>query len=346
MGKRRETVGVGVIGAGIMGAAHIRLLAREVSGADVVAVHDPDHDRAARAINASVLGDGRDVEVFTDPFALIAGEDVDAVLIASSDETHEPYVLAALAAGKPILCEKPLAPTVEACLRVVAAERELGRRLVTVGFMRRDDEGYQALRRGLHEGLVGTPLVLHCIHRNARLPATFPHTAMLTSSALHEIDIARWLFDDEVVAVTVHRPRRPGQVETGTREPLLVLLELASGVMVDIEVFVNAEYGYDVRCELVGDVGALSLDTPAATALRSRNALSRVVGEDWLDRFMDAYRRELQGWIDGIDQGIAYGAGAWDGYVAIQVADAAIASLRTGRRVEVAAPAVPRDQRY
>ena len=153
-------VAIGVIGAGVMGAEHVRRLAAEVEGADVVAVADAD---LARAEAAAAGAGGR---AYADPLALIRSDDVEAVVIASSDATHAGFVLACLAEGKPVLCEKPLAPTAEASLLVAEAEAASGRRLVQVGFMRRFDPAYVAMKEELDSGRLGAPLMLHCVHRN------------------------------------------------------------------------------------------------------------------------------------------------------------------------------------
>lgn len=294
-------VRVGLIGAGVMGTDHARTL-RDVPGATLVAVSDADPARAA-AVGAPVVDD---------PLALIADPGVDAVLIASSDATHEAYVLVALATGKPVLCEKPLAPSAAAARRIVDAEVALGRRLVSVGFMRRYDPGYVELRRALTAGDLGDPRLLHCVHRNVSSPDGFTSSMLITSSAGHEIDVARWLFDDEIVAVTVHRPPRSGDLQ----DPQFLILQLASGVIVDVEVFVNAGYGYDVRCELVGS--------------RGRATASGPVTPDWRERFAAAYRHELQDWVDGVRVGEARGATAWDGYAAAAAAQAGVAALEAG----------------
>src|SRR4051812_11800735 len=134
-------VGIGIIGLGVMGAGHLRTLAG-VPGAEVVAVSDVDLARAQAA-----AGDG--VEVHRDPRALIRSDAVEAVLVVSSDATHAEFVLACLEAGKPVLCEKPLAPNAAASLAVAEAEVSQGRKLVQVGFMRRFDPGYGKLKRAL-----------------------------------------------------------------------------------------------------------------------------------------------------------------------------------------------------
>ncbi|HZC51986.1 MAG TPA: Gfo/Idh/MocA family oxidoreductase, partial [Mycobacterium sp.] len=105
--------------------------------------------------------------------------------------------------------------------------------------------------------------------------------------------------------------------------------------LVDVEVFVNARYGYDVRCELVCEQGTITLIPPAATVMRNDAAASGAVARDWRDRFTGAYRSELQDWVEGVVAGKARGASAWDGYVATAVAQAGVTALETGERALV-----------
>ena len=320
------SVRVGIIGAGVMGADHARLLSGAVSGATVAAVCDVDRARAGIVAQAS--GAAR---VVTDPLALIGDPGVDAVLIASSDATHEQYVVASLAAGRPVLCEKPLAPTVQGCRRILDAEQAAGARLVSVGFMRRYDPGYAALKRTLDAGRIGAPLMLHCVHRNPVAPAGLPSAAVITNSAVHELDISRWLLGEEITEVTVHTPRS-ATAAGSTRDPQLLVLRSQSGVVIDVEVFINAGYGYDVRCELVGEAGTVTLDAAPATLLRSDGAATTALPADWRPRFAEAYRIELQDWVDGLQAGgEPRGASAWDGYAATAVAEACVRALATGR---------------
>ena len=334
--RRPAGLRVGVIGTGVMGTDHIATLYRSVSGALVTAACDVDPARAALAV-ADIDG----ARVHADPLALVADDGVDAVLIASSDQTHEQYVLAAVAAGKPVLCEKPLAPTVEGCLRIIEAEAVLPGRLITVGFMRRYDPGYLALKAVLDAGELGGALMLHCVHRNPAAPPGQPTSVLVTGSAVHEIDLARWLLDDEVVEVSVRHPRRSSLVPGVTQDPLLVLLQMASGALVDVEVFVNAQYGYDVRCELVGERAAASMGDQGGLLVRANGLAGRGIHPDWRGRFADAYRTELRDWVDGAVRGTPAGASAWDGLAAAVVCDAALDALETGRPTPVRLPEKP-----
>ena len=240
---------VGVIGTGIMGADHAHRLSSMIGGATLGGTFDIDPARAS-----SVAALSPDARAYADPYALIKDPAIDAVLIASSDTTHGEFVLACLAAGKPTLCEKPLAPTTGECRAIVDAEVALGRRLISVGFMRRHDPGYLAVRTARVNGSLGAALMMHNVHRNANARPDTPSAELITGSAVHEIDIVRWLLAEEIVAVTVHRPRAARAAGTAV-DPMFLVFETTSGVLADVEVFVNAGYGYDVRCELVGELG-------------------------------------------------------------------------------------------
>jgi myo-inositol 2-dehydrogenase / D-chiro-inositol 1-dehydrogenase len=324
------TVRVGVIGVGMIGEDHIRRLTQVLSGAGVVAVTDVDADRAAavaeRAGGARVHGSGQD---------LVADGEVDAVLVASWGPTHAEYVLACLAAGKPVFCEKPLATTQDDCLRIVAAEVALGRRLVQVGFMRRYDAAYRALKAVLAEGTIGPPTMFHSAHRNPSVPSHYTADMAITDTAVHDIDAARWLLDEEIAAATVLRPRRSSRAEGDLQDPMILLLETAGGVLVDVEIAVTIGYGYDIRGEVVGETGTAALGDGGEVVVRAAGTRSGRVPVDWRERFLRAYDVELQEWLDAVAAGTCTGPSSWDGYAATAVADAGLAALRTGERAAV-----------
>jgi myo-inositol 2-dehydrogenase/D-chiro-inositol 1-dehydrogenase len=268
-----------------------------------------------------------------DPHGLIHDPEVDAVLIAAPDETHAGLVLDCLSSGKPVLCEKPLAPGIAECLEIVAKESALGRRLVQVGFMRRFDPGYLAIRQALAAGEIGAPLLMHCVHRNRTAPPFIDSRSLISNAAVHEIDIARWLLAGEIARASV--PASRSSSLAAIRDPQFLLLEMADGVLVDVEVFVNAQYGYDVRGEVVGETGTLSLAAPHPVQRRASGLEGFRHAPDWRERFAAAYRAQLQAWIGSVRSGVPAGASAWDGYAATAVADACLASLRTGQPAEV-----------
>jgi myo-inositol 2-dehydrogenase / D-chiro-inositol 1-dehydrogenase len=183
------TVRVGVIGTGVMGSEHARVLQDSISGATVTAVADTVQDRAKAA--AAQTG----AKSFDSAEELIASPFVDAVLIASHDTVHAEQVKACLSAGKPVLCEKPLAPTAAQCQELVELETATrrGNPLISVGFMRRFHPAYRELKARLRDGAVGQPLMMLSSHRNVRSYPGGDSAATITNSGIHEIDITAWL---------------------------------------------------------------------------------------------------------------------------------------------------------
>ncbi len=310
-----------------MGTDHARFLTTSVGGARVAAVSDPDTGRARE------VADGSGGAVIDDPVDLIGDDRVDAVVIASPDPTHKPLTLACLAAGKPVLCEKPLATSSGDCLEIIDAEASTGRRLIQIGFMRRFDPGYVAMKTALAAGDLGAALIFHCVHRNATAASYTTSENLIANTAVHEFDIARWLLDDEAERVTVVSPRASSL--GGMKDPQIILLHMTAGSVVDAEIFVNAQYGYDVRAELVCEHGTVSLTPPNDIQLRHAAREGFGHPEDWRPRFAAAYRDELQAWIASVKGGPPAGASAWDGYAATAIAEAGLASLASGATASV-----------
>jgi myo-inositol 2-dehydrogenase / D-chiro-inositol 1-dehydrogenase len=322
-----ETVRVGVVGAGAMGTSHIRTLSTWVPGAVVAQVFDADIARA-KDVAAEVGATAADSAE-----ALISSDDVDAVLIAAPDPLHAELTLACVAAGRPTLCEKPLATSASDSRRVVDAEVALGRRLIQVGFMRRYDPAFAALRDLVAEGGIGEVRVAHCVHRNPRAHPTATSDGIVGNSMIHELDSVPWVLDSPLTAITVLSPRVPDGV---LRDPQIAVLETASGVLVTVEVFVNAGYGYDVQCEVVGDAGTAWLTPPYGIGRRQTGFDGVAVSADFIARFADAYRVELHAWVDSVRSGVATGPSAWDGHVANLAAAAGVESLHSTQRVAIA----------
>jgi myo-inositol 2-dehydrogenase/D-chiro-inositol 1-dehydrogenase len=307
-----------------MGADHIRTISGSVPSARVSAVYDfnPDAARAA----ASPVG----ADVMSSAEQLIDASTVDAVIIASPDRTHADLVRACLAAGKHVLCEKPLAVTADEAYGVVEAEVVTGRRLLQVGFMRRYDPGFVALKRTITDGTVGDVKLVHAIHRNASSSTSTDDAGLITGSMIHELDTIPWLLDDQISGIRVESP-----IVDGFRDPQLATIWTRGGVMVSAEVFVNAGYGYDVRCEVVGSTGTASLVPSESVSTRVAGVDGVPVRDDFVAHFADAYRIELSTWAGEALQGATSGPSAWDGYVANAVAEAGVASLASGVRQDV-----------
>lgn len=336
---------VGVVGVGVMGADHARRLARGVAGATLVAVSDPDVARAqelAGRLGADDLGSGS-VAVVPDPLELIRTDAVDAVVLASPGHAHEEQVRECIETGTPVLCEKPLTTDGASSARLVRAERDGGRPLVQVGFMRRFDPEYVQLRDLLTSGRVGRPLLAHQVHRNLAAPrADFRSEMIVRDSLVHEIDTARYLFGEEVVEIQVITPSPSSLVPDGVADPQVVVLRMAGGAVVTNEVFVGSSTGYEVRCEVVAERGSAAVGRPSggicSTAAGPHGGAGSWGGAlpvDYRERFARAYDLELQAWVDASRRGEVVGARSRDGYAATVVATAGVASLASGRPVVV-----------
>lgn len=331
------TVRIGVIGTGAIGRDHARRINNVLSGANIVALSDVNK-ASAEAVKNDVAPDAT---VFETGEALIASPDVDAVLVTSWGATHEQYVLAAIEAGKPCFCEKPLATTADGAKRIVDAEVAHGKRLVQVGFMRRYDAGYVALKHAV-DTQIGAPIMVHAAHRNPAVPEQYVTPMAIHDTMIHEIDVLRWLLDDDYVSARVLFPRSSARSHAKLRDPQIVILETAKGTIIDVEIFVNCHYGYDIQCQVVGEDGIANLPDPMAIPLRLGAKKQSEILTDWKDRFIASYDVELQDFIKAAAKGTASGPTSWDGYVAAITSDACVTAQESeGAAIAINLPARP-----
>jgi myo-inositol 2-dehydrogenase/D-chiro-inositol 1-dehydrogenase len=327
------TIRIGLIGAGIMGADHARIFTEEVPGTCLQVICDADQTRAKAAADATGA-----VAIASDPLAVIHDAKVDAVVIAAPDQFHAPLTLACIAAGKPVLCEKPLSQDLKECEEVLAAEEKCGKRLVQIGFMRRFDPSYTEIKSLLSRGELGKALMFHCFHRNVSPAYDFRAEMAICNSAPHEFDVARWMLDSDFKSISVHRPPAGGATA-----PVFMVLETTAGQLVNIEVNISATYGYDVRGELVGEKGTAFLRAPVNADINLGLKQINTYPADWRPRFVDAYRQQNRAWIKSILTGKPnLGASAWDGYCSTAVAVAGVEALNSGRTVAVKQTSKPK----
>ncbi len=312
---------IGVIGAGGMGREHIRNLSA-LEDVEVAVVADAVE--AAAVAGAQIAG----AKSTIDSIAVATQEGLDAVVIASPDDTHAELTIAAIRAGKKVLCEKPLAVTVEDALAVVHAEQAAGQPMVQVGLMRVYDPAHQQVQSAMLE--LGPLHHLRLVHRNTNFDWERPLDVVFSQSLIHDIHTARWLSGSEFVTVVAQ------VVRTGARINYVNLLgQLQNGATVTVE-FAEATYGYDVEIEATCEEGMAIAAQPAHPVVRRDGASHRHIGDDWFGRFTEAYRIEAAEWTAGVRVAQVRGPGSADGLAAQRVVAAAIESAESGARVALA----------
>ncbi|ANI37631.1 Gfo/Idh/MocA family protein [Mycolicibacterium vaccae] len=327
---------VAVLGVGLMGADHVARLTSRISGARVAVLNDYVTEKAEE-LAAGIPG----CRAVADPLDAIADPDVDAVLLATPGPTHEKQLLACLEQRKPVLCEKPLTTDVETSLEVVRREAETGIRLIQVGFMRRFDDEYVQLKSLIDGGELGNPLVLHCVHRNPVVPAHFDSAMTVRDSLVHEVDVTRFLFGEEITDIQIVTPTPNSLAPEGLSDPQIAIMKTASGRHVDVELFVTTGVAYEVRTELVAEKGSAMIGLDVGLV---RKAAPGIWGgtstPSFKERFGRAYDAEVQRWVDAVRRGAETGdytdgPGAWDGYAASAVCEAGVQALQSGQPVAV-----------
>ncbi|NIL75575.1 Gfo/Idh/MocA family oxidoreductase [Rhodococcus sp. B10] len=327
---------IAVLGVGMMGADHVARITTKIAGARVAVVNDFFTEKAEE-LAATIPG----CRAVADPFEAIADPEVDAVLLATPGPTHEKQLLACLEHGKPVLCEKPLTTEVETSLAVVKAEAALGKTLIQVGFMRRFDNEYAELKALIDSGDIGRPLVVHCAHRNPTVPPSFDSAMIVKDSLVHEVDVTRFLLDEEITSVQIIKPSANANAPEGLQDPQIALFATESGRHVDAEVFVTTGVAYEVRTEVVAELGSAMIGLDVGMVRKSKpGSWGGTITPSFKERFGQAYDTEIQRWVDAVKAGAETGnyvdgPGAWDGYAAAAVCAAGVKSLETGERVPV-----------
>lgn len=326
---------IGIAGTGAIGRTHIDRINNKLKGGSVVACTDANPDFGKQ------MGEKLGLAFFADGEALVASGKVDALIVTAADDDHEKFVMAAVKAGMPVFCEKPLAPTAEACKRIIDAETKGGKRLVQVGFMRRYDPGYRQLKKLVDSGEFGAPLMIHSAHRNFEVGENYTTPMAITNTLIHEIDTLRWLIGEDYASVEMAFPRCTKYTHKDLLDPQIMILTSKSGVRMDIECHVNNHVGYDIHCEVCCEEGYLNL--PDLSAVQRLVNASRVqpICRDWSERFVDAYNTEIQEWIDSTLAGRVDGPNSWDGYVACITSDAAHKSREEKKAIAIDLPDAP-----
>ena len=332
---------IGVVGAGRMGSIHARLIATRVPEARLAGIADVNVE-AARHL-ADELGSP---PVFASLDDMLAALATDAVLIAVSSNRHLEAIRVAAAAGRDILCEKPIALTMADTTAAIAAADSAHVRL-QVGFMRRWDLDYARARDRLASGDLGRAILFKSLQFDAEPPpAAFADPAVsggiMVDMGIHEFDLARWLMNDEVVEVHAFGSSvaHPGLAAVGDVDSAVVNLRFADGATGTVELARNTTYGEDVRTEVLATagsvwVGHLPVSHGAWSGGRAAGNVALDAADAAVPRFEAAYAAQTRGFAQAILDDRPVDVPGSAGSAALAIALAADRSMREGRPIAV-----------
>lgn len=323
---------VGIVGIGFIGSDHLHRLSKTVANVDVTAVCDIVPGKAQKQLDKQ----GLNSKDYSDYHDLVNDPNVDVVVCTASNEAHYEIVMAALKAGKFTFCEKPLALDAKQCMDIINQEEKLGRRMLQVGFMRHYAPEYVQMKKMIDDGVIGKPLMMDQRHYNQTQPEEYDSTRSIIETAIHEIDIDHWLVNDDYKNIRVFSPKQTRHVQNDKiQDPQIVMIETKTGINIINEVFVRCQYGYDIKCDVIGEEGVLELPTVPQVATRLNAQYSTKILTDWKARFESAYDIEFRDFINHVSQDKSpVGPSSWDGYIAAVTADAAIKSLNDNGAVQ------------
>lgn len=329
---------VGIIGAGRIGKVHITSIATRVKDAVVKSVADPfmnDETAAwAKAMGAQV--------VTKDYKEILADPEITAVLICSSTDTHSPISVEAIKAGKHVFCEKPIDHDIEKIQQVIEALEGTNLKY-QVGFNRRFDHNYEAVQRAVAEGKIGKPEIIKITSRDPEPPSidyVKVSGGMFLDMTIHDFDMARFLAgcDAEEVYVQGANLVDPAIGEAGDVDTAVITMKMENGAIVVIDNSRRSAYGYDQRAEVFGSEGMVACENDSQSKAVLSNA-DGVTAEKplffFLERYMDAYGKEVSMFIDAIVNDKEAPLNVYDGLKPVLMGLAAKKSYEEHRPVKI-----------
>ena len=328
-------IGIALMGAGRMARVHAKAIA--AAGGKLITVYDVV-ESAAKSLAADT-----GASVAPSPEEALNRSDVAAVLVVTSSNTHVDFIIKAVQAGKAVMCEKPLAPNLSDAQRCVDV---LGGRAgsVFLAFNRRFDPGHAELKEAIDRGEIGS---LEQLTITSRDPAPPPLDYIPNSGGLfrdmmiHDFDMARWILGEEPISIYSCGSCLvdPQIGELGDIDTACVTMVTRSGRQAIILNSRRASYGYDQRIEAFGSAGMVVSDNPRATGIKRYSSASFGAPDRlftfYMDRYGDSYRREIETFLGGVAAGTLPPVNAVDGLRTAYLAEAAGASLRLGKAIEL-----------
>ena len=327
---------LGILGVGRIGAMHADLVANQVDGASVASVYDVYEDGAA-AVGAAV-----GAEVAASPEALIGADDVDAVAICSSTDTHIDLLVAAAEAGKPVFIEKPLSLDLGEVDRGIAAVEAAGIP-VQVGFNRRFDASHRAVRDAVADGRVGDVQMARITSRDpAPPPIAYIEVSggIFLDMTIHDFDMARFVTGSDVVDVFATGAVMVDEAigAAGDLDTVVLVMTHENGAITTIDNSRQAVYGYDQRVEVFGSAGMASSDNPGVTTTTVRTAAGSAgstIPYFFLERYIPSYLAEWDDFVAMVRDGAPSPVTVHDGRAPLLMGLAAAQSVREGRKVRI-----------
>lgn len=328
------TVKFGVVGAGRIGQVHARAIA-SVDGAALTAIADPVAAAAATVRDTY----GCDIRTID---KIEASDDIDAVVICTPTDTHADLIEKFVRAGKAVFCEKPVdlsVARVKDCLKTVEAEAGT----LMVGFQRRFDPDFMALKQAIDDGRIGEVEMITLISRDPGAPPVDyikRSGGIFRDMTIHDFDVARWLLGEEVSTVQAAASvlTDPEIAKLGDYDSLNVILTTPSGRQCTINNSRRATYGYDQRIEVHGSKGSVRAENhrEANIEIASGHGYTRPpLLNFFMSRYTAAYAAEIASFVDSVANGTPTVTTGHDGLMALAMADAALKSVDEGRVVKL-----------
>lgn len=326
------TVRFGLLGAGRIGKVHAKAVASNPQ-AKLVAVADA-FEKAANDISSAYGAEVRSIE------AIEKADDIDAVIICTPTDTHADLIERFARAGKAIFCEKPIdldVKRVEDCLKVV---EKTGATLM-VGFNRRFDPHFAAVRKAIDDGAIGEVEMVTITSRDPGAPPVDyikRSGGIFRDMTIHDFDMARFLLGEDPVAVSAHASVLVDKAigEAGDFDSVSVILETATGKQCVISNSRRATYGYDQRIEVHGSTGMVAAENQRPVSIEVANAKGYTrppLHDFFMTRYTEAYAIEIAAFIEAVTKGKTAAPSGRDGLIALALADAALRSVNEGRTV-------------
>jgi myo-inositol 2-dehydrogenase/D-chiro-inositol 1-dehydrogenase/scyllo-inositol 2-dehydrogenase (NAD+) len=337
-------IGVAVVGTGRAGMIHARIFASGLKGAALTALVDPVPEALAAACSELEVERG-----YNDYRQALDDPAVQAIVVVTPTVLHRRIVIDAAAAGKHVLCEKPMAMDAAECQDMIEA-CERGNVKLQIGFMRRFDRGFREAKRAVAEGRIGEVVLIKSLTRGPSIPQAWMYDIAKSSGPLaevnsHDIDTVRWFSGSDITEVYAiagnYRCPQARESFPDFYDNVLMSARLANGMQASVDGAVSVGYAYDARLEVLGTKGMLSVgglaDTSVMVCAPGVGISSQAV-TSWRSLFAEAYRAEDRSFIDCILNDSPPEVTGYDGLQAVRVVNAGNRSIVQKRPVTLDTP--------